>query len=138
MAEIVEVRFFELDDADRQLIAAAAEVLRARYEPDSITVASAVRCAGGRIYTGVNLDGSGFGPCAEQVALGAAVTAGETGVEAVVAVCRRGDDYPVLSPCGNCRQMMLRFAPEAVVILDVGGRALKAAVADLLPGPYGS
>ena len=128
--------FLELDDDDRALIAAATELLRTRYVPSQHTVAAAVRTARGAVHTGVNLDSTGLGPCAETVAIGAAVTAGHTAITAVVAVHRRDQTYRVLSPCGNCRQLMLDYAPDAMVILNVDGRDVKAAVADLLPGAY--
>ncbi|MCK4277514.1 MAG: cytidine deaminase [Phycisphaerae bacterium] len=128
--------FLPLDDDDRKLIAAAAEVLAERYDADKQTVAAAVLCDSGRIYTGVNLDSSGRGPCAEPVAIGAAVTAGDTAIRKVVAVCKCGPKYEVLSPCGNCRQIMLDYAPDAMVILADDAQPVKAPARALLPGPY--
>jgi len=136
MTDAPEPRYLELTQDDRALIAAAVDLLRARYTPSKHSVAAAVRCAGGAVYTGVNLNGTAFGPCAEPVAIGAAITAGETDIAAIVAVCKRDEEYQVLSPCGNCRQLMLDYAPDAMVILAVGGKPVKALARDLLPGPY--
>jgi cytidine deaminase len=42
----------------------------------------------------------------------------------------------VLSPCGNCRQMLLDYAPEADVVYMDGGGATSAKAKNLLPGAY--
>lgn len=120
----------------RALIDAATEVLRKNYHAVRHSVGAAVLCASGRIYTGVNVESSGYGVCAEPVALGAALTNGERDVLAVAAVCKRESGYIVLSPCGNCRQVLLDYASEAdVIYMDVDGAATTKAK-NLLPGAY--
>jgi len=57
---------------------------------------------------------------------------------AIVAVCKQGDDYPVLNPCGNCRQLVLDYAPEAMVIVNQGGEVVRALAHSLLPAAYTS
>jgi len=136
MTDAPEPTYLELTEDDRALISAAVETLRRTYTPSKHSVAAAVRCAGGDVYTGINLNGTAFGPCAEPVAIGAALTAGQADIAAIVAVCKREEEYQVLSPCGNCRQLMLDYAPDAMVILAVGGRPVKARARELLPGPY--
>ncbi len=128
----------DVDEKDRELIAAATDVIRRNFCEDRHTVGAAVRCASGSVYVGVNVDSCGYGPCAEPVAVGAAISAGERDIRAVVAVEGRSGEYRVLSPCGNCRQLLLDFAPGATVILQHGGRTVKVNVADLLPEPYTS
>ena len=128
--------YSEGDRTYQMLIAAAVEVLRKNYHPLRHSVGAAVLCASGQIYTGVNVASSGYGVCAEPVALGAALTNGERDFIAVVAVCRRGDEYPVLSPCGNCRQMLLDYAPEADVVYMSAGGPATSRVKNLLPGAY--
>jgi cytidine deaminase len=65
-----------------------------------------------RIYTGVCVDTSGWGLCAERSAIAAMITAGEYRVKTIVAVWREDkaiDSHGklhVLSPCGYCRQFM--------------------------------
>ncbi len=130
--------FLPLDPADRRLIEAAADVLRRNYHPVKHSVGAAVLCASGRIYTGVNVEATGYGPCAEPIALGAAISNGEREFLAIVAVCGHDGEYHVLSPCGNCRQLILDYMPEATVILSDDGREVKARARDLLPGAYQS
>lgn len=128
--------FEPLDERDHQLIAAARDVLHRNYQPVRHTVGAAVLAGSGRVYTGVNVEACGYGPCAEPIAVGAAFSNGEQDIKAIVAVCKRGDAYPVVSPCGNCRQLLVDYAPDAAVILDMDGRLVKACALDLLPGAY--
>lgn len=136
------MRYLHLDAEDQRLIEAARDVLRRNYRPIRHTVGAAVLCSSGRIYTGINVEACGYGPCAEPIAIGAAFTNGERDILAIVAVCKRGDEYPVLSPCGNCRQLLVDYAPEAMVIFndggDDGGEVLKTQARNLLPGAYTS
>lgn len=128
--------FVPIDADDAALIEAARETLRKRYRPARHTVAAAVRCASGRIYAGINVEACGYGPCAEPIAIGAAFTQGDWDLRTIVAVCRRTEDMPVLSPCGNCRQLILDYAPEAMVIFSQGGQVRKTQARNLLPGCY--
>ncbi len=126
-----------LTEEDRTLIEAARQVLRRNYRWPQHTVGAAVRCPGG-VYVGINVEACGYGPCAEPVAVGAAFTAGERDLLAIVAVGQQGDQWPVVSPCGNCRQLLLDYAPQAWVILAAEGEVGKARVEQLLPASYRS
>lgn len=127
---------YALDARDRALIRAAQDVLRRGYDPERHGVAAAVRTRSGSIFLGLNLDGI-HTPCAEPVAIGAAVTAGDREIESMVAVCRRGRRYPVLSPCGTCRQLLFDYAPKATVIVRLqGGQVRRLAVTESLPGAF--
>ena len=86
----------------------------------------------GNIYKGVNCDGI-HGACAEYVAMGMAISAGERALDTVVAVHEKAKNG-LLAPCGNCRQMLLEYCPEIKVILnDDEGRPIKVGIRDLLP-----
>ena len=132
------MRPLALDESDRELIAAARDCLERNFTPGCHTVGCAVRMASGKVYCGVNVEACGYGPCAEPIAVGAAFTAGEREIAAIVAVCRGGEEYAVVSPCGNCRQLVLDYSPEAMVIFDLDGEAVKATARELLPGAYRS
>ena len=49
-----------------------------------------------------------------------------------------GDNYIVLSPCGNCRQLIFDYAPNCTVILSNEGKAVKARSENLLLCPFKS
>ena len=121
---------------DRELISAAVAVLRRCYRKGRHTVGSAVRCPSGKVYVGVNVEACGYGPCAEPIAIGAAFSHGEQHIAAIVAVRKRGRRFVVLSPCGNCRQLVFDYSPGATVLYSGNGRVHKAAARELLPGAY--
>jgi cytidine deaminase len=110
-------------------VRAAADLLRRRYDRKRHTVAAAVRTRSGRIFRGVNLEGI-HTPCAEPVAIGAALTAGDPDLEVMVAVCRQGRTYPVLAPCGTCRQLLFDYAPRAHVLVRDGTGGVRRLRAD--------
>ena len=127
-----------LTNADRELIRAARGALRADMNPRRHGVGCAIRAGSGRVYVGVNVEACGYGPCAEPIALGAAIASGEKRFVAAVAVVPKGKGAEVLSPCGNCRQLFLDYAPDAWVIVKDGARVFKARATDLLPAAYRS
>jgi cytidine deaminase len=126
----------EIDRNNQLLIDAAIEVLRKNAHAIRHSVGAAVLCSSGQIYTGINIESSGYGVCAEPIALGAALSQGERKILSVVAVCNRGDGFMVLSPCGNCRQMLLDYAPEAIVIYMESDGVTETKARNLLPGAY--
>ena len=123
-----------LTDVDRALIDTALETLKYNFD-DGIynhTVGCAIRCKNGKIYTGVNCDGI-HGSCAEYITIGAAISAGEREFDTIVAVHDKALNF-VVSPCGNCRQMMYEYCPDIKVIVnDENGNLIAVKAKDLLP-----
>lgn len=128
---------YDLNQHDHDLIAAARAVIRQHYREERHTVGAAVRTASGTIYTGVNIESCGYGPCAEPIAFGAAISAGEPAIVAIVAVGGWDAECPVIAPCGNCRQMLVDYVPDALVIHSHEGRLVKRPARDLLPDAFG-
>ncbi len=125
-----------LTEKDETLILAAQEAIRVNYDAVRCnhTVGAAVRCKSGKVYVGVNVY-SLHGACAEQVALGTAITQGEREFEAIVAV--RGEKgEEIIPPCGNCRQMLNDYMAECEVILSAEGTRMKVRAKELLPFAY--
>ena len=114
---------------------AAARVIHSNYRQRRHTVGSALRCGSGRVYTGVNVDSCGYGPCAEPVTIGTAISQGERELETIVAVAGKNGSR-VIAPCGNCRQLLADYAPDAMVILADGDELFKVRAIDLLPEAY--
>lgn len=130
------MKYVEIDANDKRLIEAAVDVIRRNYRDERHTVGAAVLCGSGRTYVGVNIDSCGYGPCAEPVAIGSAISNGEREFLSIVAVGGWDKEYPVLPPCGNCRQLLLDYAPDAMVILECDDRLVKVKARDLLPAAY--
>lgn len=125
-----------LTEKDFELIAQAQSAIRRNYDGINYdhTVGAAIRCRDGKIYAGVNVY-SLHGACAEQIAIGTAITQGERDFEAVVAV-RGKDGEEIVPPCGNCRQMLYDYMPECEVILMIDGEKKKVKAKELLPFAY--
>ena len=123
---------------DHTLIAQARDAVRRNYDSvhENHTVGAAVCCADGSIFCGVNVYAI-HGACAEQVALGTAITEGQRDFTTIVAV--RGENgEEIIPPCGNCRQILSDYAPDCGVILDCDGALAKMPARDLLPFAYHS
>ena len=122
--------------ADRELIQKAREAIIPNYDAVDFnhTVGAALRTKSGKIYVGVNVY-SLHGACAEQVALGTAITCGEREFVSIVAV--RGEHgEEILPPCGNCRQILGDYAPNCEVILSDKNEGMKVLAKELLPYAY--
>jgi cytidine deaminase len=104
-----------LTKEEQELINAARSSLPMSYAPySSFHVGAAIRLSDGRILTGVNQENasSPAGLCAEQVTLyrkGVEAPRSSIVAMAIVAQSDRTDELPAISPCGNCRQVMLEF-----------------------------
>lgn len=131
-----DVAMQPLTDSDYEVIEAAQKAIQRNYDAihDNHTVGAAVRCKSGKIYAGVNVY-SIHGACAEQIAIGTAITQGEREFETVVAVMGK-DGAQIIPPCGNCRQIMFEYMPDCDVILSVEGQNRKIKAKELLPFPY--
>lgn len=117
------MRFVELNSDDRALVERTRTLLR-KGRSDISSVAAGLRTAQGREYFGldIELDVAPVSMCAEYSAIGAMVSDGEREVVAMVAVCyREKDRYPVLRPCGKCRELARAFG-NPYVILQAGKR----------------
>ncbi len=125
---------YSITEKDNTLIQTALKVLEENFD-DGVynhTVGCAILCKNGNIYKGVNCDGI-HGSCAEYITMGIAVSQGERDFDTIVAVHEKAPNY-VVSPCGNCRQMLYEYCPDIKVIVnDENGNLVKIKARDLLP-----
>ena len=121
---------------DVELFRLAAELLRDRGRPGKHSVAAAVR-AGSSVYLGLDLMSRKSPICAEPAAISAANSAGDYDLDAIVAVCFRGElSAPVsISPCGACRELVSFHAPECRVLFEYEGRLVDVKARELFPYP---
>ncbi len=122
-----------LTKEDLLLIEKAREAIKPNYDGVTFkhTVGCALRTKSGKIYVGVNVY-SIHGACGEVIAIGNAITNGEREFDTIVAVA--GDNnYNVIPPCGNCRQLLSDYMNDGYVIVD---DETKVKVSELLPYPY--
>jgi cytidine deaminase len=120
-----------------EMIEQAKTVLRPRKlagDNAAGEVACALLSSAGNLYFGVCIDiNSGIGFCAEHSAMAAMITAGESSISKIVAVC--GD--VVLPPCGRCREFMYQIDHTNLISTDVVlGKDRVVKLKELLPYPW--
>ena len=126
-----------LTNEERQALIDLGNAARQRaYVPYSnYPVGAALRTKTGRIYTGVNVENAAYPQtmCAERVAIFKAISDGEKEFEVISVVTDNGG-----SPCGGCRQVMVEFALDMIVLMaDGNGKLIKeTTVSELLPGAF--
>jgi cytidine deaminase len=97
-------------------------------------VACALLSASGNLYFGVCIDiNSGIGFCAEHSAIAAMITADESSISKIVAVC----SDVVLPPCGRCRELIYQIDHTNLLNTDVVlGPERTVKLKELLPYPW--
>ncbi len=130
----------KLNEQDEELISIADKVALSNcdlYDDITMHLGCALRAKSGKIYTGINIKTS-HSICAEQVAIGSALTAGEREFDCIVSVKMDEDgNTRVVSPCGLCRYTFEKLGLNCdVIVEDKNGKPLKVKTTDLLPYPY--
>ena len=103
-------------------------------------VASIVKMKDGSIFKGVNIENPSFkdGLCAEQVAIGSAISNGYTkgDFESIYVL---GSNTYAIPPCFLCRQVLVEFFKEddPVILYDINGNETKYQIKDLCPHVFG-
>lgn len=127
------------DEALERGLAAAREVRARAHAPYShFTVGAAVVVGDGELHVGCNVESASYGLtlCAERSALAAMIASGERDARVTLVAISTGAEEPT-PPCGACRQWLVEFAPEAIVVAEGrGGRREQWSVAELLPRPF--
>jgi len=118
-----------------KLLAAAGEARQNAYAPYSgYRVGAALRTRQGHIFTGGNVENASYGLsiCAERAAVAAAV-AGEGPEMRIYALAVVSDPPAPFAPCGACRQVLLEFGADAVIIFQGRDGLTEALAGELLP-----
>jgi coenzyme F420-0:L-glutamate ligase/homotetrameric cytidine deaminase len=119
------------------LIEQAKKAANDAYAPYSgFKVGAALLSRSGRIYSAGNIESAAAGAsiCAERAALARAIACGEREFEAIAIA---GNAVEPISPCGICRQSLIEFGEDIVVIMaNARGDAVTATVAELLPKAF--
>lgn len=127
-----------LDAEEQELVKRARQARDAAYAPYSeFLVGAALEAGDGRVYGGCNVENASYpvGMCAEQSALGAAVTDGARDFRRLALVV---SGRSPASPCGRCRQALAEFGTDLRVI-SVGedGEIRRWRLEGLLPDSFG-
>ncbi len=121
------------------LVARAGEARTRAYVPYSrFAVGAALLSADGTVFTGCNVENASYGltVCAERTALFKAVSEGHREFLALAVVA---DTPSPASPCGACRQCLVEFSPDMLVIMaNLTGDLRAERARDLLPAAFGA
>lgn len=118
---------------DQALVAAARKAALNAYAPYSgFRVGAVVVAADGTAYTGANIENSAYPStvCAEATAIAHAASSGVRKIDTVAVACIDAEDAGY--PCGNCRQMMVEFGVDRVLV-DAPGGHLEHTLEELIP-----
>jgi len=128
------------DDATAAIDGAVREARSAMdraYAPYSGFHVGAAILAGGRIFTGENIENASYpvSVCAERNAVARMIDAGERRIDLVAVVTAADTPTP---PCGACRQVLWEFGRGALVVAETtDGQRRQWALEDLLPDAFG-
>lgn len=103
--------------AARLLAAARALLPSAAAHHSHFRVAAVIEDTSGGLHPGVNVESVSYGltMCAERVALSGALARGAKNFRFVAVVADRAK--PVM-PCGACRQLLMEYAPDLVLVTE--------------------
>lgn len=106
-----------------ELIKLALEARKKSYSPYSgFAVGAALLCKNGRVFTGCNIENSGYSAtnCAERTAIFKSVSEGETEFEKIAVVGGNAEESvpeKYCPPCGICRQVLREFCSSDFKII---------------------
>ncbi len=102
---------------ENTLIENAKKVMANAYSPYSdVKVGAALHAKSGKVFTGCNVENASYGLsiCAERVAVGCAISAGEQEFDTLAIV---NSTKRIFTPCGACCQVLAQLAPQIKLIL---------------------
>jgi cytidine deaminase len=125
----------QLSNDDTALLAEARRIITQRFKENWHHVGCALRTRSGRVFSAVHLEAyvGRMAVCAEAVAIGMGAANGDSEIDTIVAVNRRGE---VVAPCGMCRELISDYSPTARVIVPGERGEEVVPVAALLPNKY--
>lgn len=122
----------------QQLLDEATKAAGHAYAPYShYSVGAALVTADDQLVTGCNVENSSYGltMCAERNAIFRAVAEFGKDVRPVVLAVALESGDPI-SPCGACRQVMVEFNPDLVVVFRSPAGVEERSARDLLPDAF--
>ena len=117
----------------------ARDAARLAYAPYSrFPVGAAVLCDDDKVYTGANVENASYSlaMCAERNAIFQAIANGARRIRAVAVYT---PTTTVTTPCGACRQVIIEFGGDVLVVCCADNTAAEQrySIGELLPQAFG-
>lgn len=117
----------------------AKEAMNKAYVPYSrFPVGAAILTAGGKLYSGCNVENAAYpeGTCAEAGAIASMVLGGDTLIKDIYVI---GKGEELVTPCGGCRQKIREFSSVDTMIHICGAEGVRKSLTmnELLPFSFG-
>lgn len=119
-----------------RLHTAAQKAAKFSYSPYShFPVGAAVLTESGEVFLGTNVENASYGLtiCAERVAIFNAITNGHKKIKALALFAEKAEG---ITPCGACRQVILEFGKDILVIYKKDRKLIACPVTDLIPDSF--
>jgi cytidine deaminase len=113
--------FQKLNEKDKELLKKALEATDSSYSPYSgFCVGAAILSLDGKIAIGSNIENSAYGStiCAESSALSNFRSEGLEKAIRIAIIAGKGAGE-IVSPCGNCRQLLFEFSRDSGIDIEV-------------------
>lgn len=115
-------------------------IIKNSYSPlSNYKVACVLKCKNGQEFIGVNIENPSFksGLCAEQVAIGSAISEGYKS-EDFDSLYVLGSGSKICTPCFLCRELLVEFfdANARVVCYNKSGKSKEFLISDLCPNSF--
>ena len=123
-------------DEKNRLLQATRNVIKKAYAPYSnFRVGAAILTDKGKIYTGCNVENSSYGLtiCAERTAIFSSIVEEGGDKMKIRALAVLNELNTPCSPCGACRQVILEFGPNAIILFQGHNGIQEMSTANLLP-----
>ncbi|MBU1296490.1 MAG: cytidine deaminase [Gammaproteobacteria bacterium] len=122
-----------------ELFELAKDAMNKAYVPYSrFHVGAAILTAGGKIYSGCNVENAAYpeGTCAEAGAIASMVLGGDTLIKDIYVI---GKGEELVTPCGGCRQKIREFSSVDTMIHICGAEGVRKSLTmnELLPFSFG-
>ncbi|MEU6828765.1 hypothetical protein ABZ894_08950 [Nocardia beijingensis] len=132
-----------LEEVARSMIARAGQLIRRHYLEEHHQIGAVVLDSNGHYHDGIHLEAmiGRASTCAEACALANGVMAGTHGLSMVVAVRHPKPSEPeqvpkIVPPCGLCRELLLDYAPDILVVLPDAQAFQIVPLGEMLPHKY--
>lgn len=120
------------DKEAMELMDKAKQAAEHTYSPySSFAVGAAILTKKGNIYLGTNIENISYTGTvhAEKVAIGNAQMANDTDYKAIAVYA----DVDNISPCGDCRQFLIEFKQNIIIVFKSKGNIIQKFLTELLP-----